>query len=85
MRNKHATVIAGLFAAIFGCAAALAFAACGDSADDCHNTKTCPPPPCNMDAGLDGSPLDGVDAGCCLQPDGGGLCVCPDGGGVCAM
>jgi hypothetical protein len=74
MKNNQVRLIVGLFAATV-CAAALGIAACGDSADDCHNTKTCKPPPCNMDAGVDGSPLDGVDGGgCCLQEDGGVVC-----------
>lgn len=73
MKNKNARIIAGLFAVILG-AAALAFSACGTSADDCHNTKTCKPPPCNMDAGVDGSPLDGVNGDCCLLADGGEVC-----------
>jgi hypothetical protein len=70
-------VVVGLIAVVLTAGAAVVgFSACADAADDCHNTKTCdPPPPCNMDAGVDGSPLDGVDAGCCLQEDGGQVCA----------
>jgi hypothetical protein len=74
MKKKLARIIAGLSAAILGAAAALGFAACGTSAEDCHNTRSCKPLPCNMDAGIDGSPLDGVDGDCCLQADGGEVC-----------
>lgn len=74
MKNNRARSIAGLFAVVLGAAAALAFVACGTSADDCNNTRSCAPPPCNMDAGVDGSPLNGVDGGCCLQLDGGEVC-----------
>jgi hypothetical protein len=76
MRESRGRVIGGLFAAaLAACTAALGFGACADAADDCHNTKTCIPPLCNMDAGSDGSPLDGVDGGCCLQEDGGVVCA----------
>jgi hypothetical protein len=77
MRRNRGHVIGGLLAAVLSaCAAAAGLGACADAADDCHNTKTCDPPLCNMDAGVDGSPLDGVDGGgCCLQEDGGVLCV----------
>ena len=76
MNRNHTRIIGGLFAAAFATfAAALGFSACADAADDCRNTHTCVPPRCNMDAGNDGSPLDGVDAGCCLQEDGGQVCA----------
>jgi hypothetical protein len=74
MKSNHARVTTGLFVAVLGAGVGLMFGACGDSADDCNNTRSCKPPPCNMDAGVDGSPLDGVDAGCCLQSDGGEVC-----------
>jgi hypothetical protein len=76
MRQNRGRVICGLFAVVLAaCAAVVGFSACANAADDCHNTKTCIPPPCNMDAGNDGSPLDGVDAGCCTQEDGGEVCA----------
>jgi len=64
--------IAGLSAAALSAIAVLGFAACGTAAEDCRNTLTCPPPPCNVDAG---NPLDGIDAGCCQQEDGGFVCA----------
>ena len=70
MRNARAGVFVGLLAAGVGVAAL--FAACADAADDCRNTRTCPAPPCNMDAG---DPLNGLDAGCCQQQDGGFVCA----------
>ena len=76
MRRNHGRVIGGLFAAVLvACASAVGVSACANGADNCHNTKTCDPLPCNMDAGKDGSPLDGVDDTCCLQEDGGEVCA----------
>ena len=72
MKRMHARIILGLVAAVLGAAATLGFAACGTAAEDCHNTRTCDPPPCNMADG--GNPLDGVDSGCCEQKDGGYVC-----------
>jgi hypothetical protein len=75
MNRKPARILGGLFAAALATsAAALGVGACADAADDCRNTRTCVPLPCNMDAGNDGSPLDGVDSGCCKQEDGGLVC-----------
>lgn len=76
MNRKHARIIGGLFAPVLVTStAALGFSGCYNAAGDCRNTRTCEPPPCNMDAGNDGSPLDGVDGGCCLQEDGGQVCA----------
>lgn len=76
MSQTRGRVIGSLFAVVLGtCAAAAGFSACADAAEDCRNTKTCIPPPCNMDAGNDGSPLDGVDGSCCEQTDGGDICA----------
>jgi hypothetical protein len=76
MNRKHARIIGGMFAAALAASATvLGFSACVNAADDCRNTRTCDPPPCNMDAGNDGSPLDGVDSRCCLQEDGGEVCA----------
>lgn len=72
MKRKSARWVGGLLAAVLVASAVLTFGACVHDADDCRNTRTCVPPPCSMDAG---DPLDGTDAGCCKQQDGGLVCA----------
>ena len=67
MKVTHSRIIAGLFAAVFGAAAATASGGCGDNIDDCRNTRTCIPLPC-----MDGGALDAGD--CCKADDGGIVC-----------
>ena len=45
MKRNHARIIGGLFAAVLVAFSALAFGACVHDADNCVNTRTCPPPP----------------------------------------
>ena len=68
MKVTHSRIIAGLFAVLSGAAAATAFGGCGDTINDCRNTRTCIPLPC-----VDGGVLDAGD--CCQADDGGAVCA----------
>ncbi len=68
MKVTRSLFATGLFAVVFGAAAATAFTGCGDTIDDCRNTRTCPTPPC-----MDGGVPDEDD--CCAADDGGIVCA----------
>jgi hypothetical protein len=58
-RKNRSRILGGLFAAVLGASAALAFGACSDEADDCHNTATCVPPAYCYEAGDAVDEVDG--------------------------
>lgn len=74
MKVTHARIVGGLLAAMLSAAGVSGFSACGNAADDCRNTRTCPAPKCISDAGVD---ADMLESGYCCTGDDGGLVCAP--------